>query len=91
MSRKTDQLKKNVEINTARSIQGWQKDNKTKAPEKVKRKFQKDFQDSANRVEKQLATVWNPKESKPIPDGNRPMFGTYFGGVEFDKKGNIIR
>lgn len=90
MSRKTDQLKKNVEINTARSIRSWQKENKTTAPKKVKDEFRRGFEKSAAEVEGQLPHVWNAKEDNTPDDFRRPGLG-FFGGVSFDKEGKIVR
>jgi len=91
MSSKTAKLKKNVEINAARSVRQWEKDNRTKAPEKVKRDFRKVFQKSAASDEKKLPGIWNKEKSNEVDTSNRPELGCYFGGVNFDKEGRIIR
>lgn len=88
MSSKTAKLKKNVEINSARSIRQWEKDNKKGAPPSVKANFKKGFQKSAAKIESKLPYVWNDGKDNTPDNFKRRGF---FGGVDFDKEGNILR
>lgn len=87
---KESKLRQNVEVSTERELrQIEQREKRTRKPgefEKLRKKWEK----GARRVdETMLSKVWNPKESGS-ENPKRPEFG-YFGGVNFDKDGKIIK
>ena len=86
---KERRLAKNVELNTARSVKAWEEETGKSATPEVKEEYRKMFVDSAERVDTRLDSVWNSK-SEGSDDFKRPDLG-FFGGVDFDKNGRIIR
>ena len=59
---------------------------------KDRQKMEKqEFQKAVITADKQLPYIWNDDKDNTPDDFKRPTLGTFFGGVNFDKKGNIIR
>lgn len=87
---KERQLRKNVEINVARSVRAWCEDHRrSEAPESVKRYFEEKFVESAQRIDRsgRLAQVWNKVELAPV---ERKVLRGYFQGVKI-VNGKIVR
>jgi len=88
---KEKQLKDNMDRGIARSKEDHRKDT-GKAMSKARQSEEKqEFNKAVKIADSKLSTAWNDDKPQSVPDGKRPMFGSYFGGVEFDKEGNIIR
>lgn len=89
---KNSQLKDNVDQAIARSQEVYVKEHRTQMPEKQKKKEKKEFLKAANVTEKHLPYLWNQeKDNTPEPNKSNLEFGQYFGGVNFDENGKIIR
>jgi len=88
---KHNQLKDNLERVKAKSKESYMKENHTAMPKKMQKKEEKELRKAAVHAESKLHGVWNQEKSKAIDDSKRPEFGCYFGGVNFDKNGKIIR
>ena len=91
LASKERKLKRNVEVNTARAIKTEQESAKAELSLERKAELRKAFEDSAQRIDQsgKLVEVWNdPTSSEEV--SARPSFG-YFGGVNFDETGKIIK
>lgn len=89
--KKETRLRNNVEMAVEREQrQIEQIENRERLPGEKEKRREK-WLESANRVDKsKLSEIWEPPQHKAISDSKRPEFG-YFGGVNFDKNGKIIR
>ena len=88
-AKKESILKDNYDQAIARSKRDYIKDNGKSMPKKRQEHEKKIFQDALKGADKRLGEVWNdiPSKAKDIP--NRPTFGQYFGGVDFNKDGTM--
>ena len=89
---KERKLKRNVEINTERAVRQYQDVERREIKPQEREEFRQMFEKSALDVDKNgtLDRIWNDQPGKASDISERPMFG-YFGGVNFDKNGKIIR
>lgn len=83
-------LKDNLDRAIAKSKEDYAKDNHTQMSDKRKEFEKKEFMKAVKVAEKNLPYVWNEEKDKTPDDFQRPSLG-FFGGVNFDKEGNIIR
>ena len=84
-------LKDNLDRGIARSKSDYKEDTGKTMSKERQEEEKKEFNKAVKIADQKLSTSWNDEPSKAIPDGKRPMFGSYFGGVNFDKNGDIIK
>lgn len=88
-SNKERQLKKNIELSKARAIQAAKETNQRELTAKEEQYFEDELMKAVPEAESKLPRIWNDK-SVGKDDFKRPDLG-FFGGVNFDKNGKIIR
>ena len=84
-------LKDNLDRAVANSKESYKKINRKDMPKEQQDKERKQFRQGAVEAEKSLPRAWNPEIGNSPDTDKRPMFGCYFGGVNFDKDGKVIR
>ncbi len=84
-------LKDNLDKAVDRSKRDYQKETGKQMSETRQQMEKKEFSKAVTVADKMLDNSWNDESSQGIDTSKRPMFGTYFGGVNFDKDGKIIR
>lgn len=85
---KHNQLSDNKDRTAARSKDDYIKDNHTAMPKDRQEKEEKELRKAAVVAESKLPRVWNQEKDNTPDDFKRPQLG-FFGGVDFDKDGNI--
>lgn len=87
---KEKQLKDNLDKSIARSKNIYKQETGRAMPKERADYEEKELKKAVKEADKMLSKVWNDTPSNERDTSKRPMFG-YFGGVNFDKEGHIIR
>ena len=91
LDKKQKKLRDNIETSLESECRQIKSDEGRELKSGESEKLRQKWEEGATRITQsgKLAEVWNPKESTGN-ENTRPEFG-YFGGVQFDKNGKIIR